>query len=132
VPRETSEIFIGYSLFSNAGSKVGLIEIRRDSFFPWLTSVRTENGHVAYATIFSQTYSWWSPPRTGREMTRNFLCSLVQILLPSTEPRWSSAGIPGLRLLCGAPSIVVTNPFRQEPTEMFFVQWDHEIQALAS
>jgi hypothetical protein len=31
-----------------------------------------------------------------------------------------------------APSIVVTNPFRQEPTEMLLVQWDHEIQTLAS
>jgi hypothetical protein len=31
-----------------------------------------------------------------------------------------------------APCIVVTNPFSQEPTEMLFVQWDHEIQTLAS
>jgi len=31
-----------------------------------------------------------------------------------------------------APSIVVTNPFRQEPTQMLFVPWDHEIQTLAS
>ena len=32
----------------------------------------------------------------------------------------------------GAPSIVVTNPFRQDPPEMLFVQGDHEIQTLAS
>ena len=31
-----------------------------------------------------------------------------------------------------APSIVVTNPFRQEPTEMLFIQRDHEIQTLPS
>ena len=31
-----------------------------------------------------------------------------------------------------APSIVVTNPFRQQPTEMLLVQGDHEIQTLAS
>jgi hypothetical protein len=31
-----------------------------------------------------------------------------------------------------APSIVVANPFRQEPTEMLFVERDHEIQTLAS
>ena len=31
-----------------------------------------------------------------------------------------------------APSIVMTNPFRQEPTEVPFAQRDHEIQTLAS
>jgi hypothetical protein len=120
VPRQASEIFIGYSLFSSSGSKVGLREIRRDSFFSWLTSVRTEKkGHVAYAAIFSQTYSWWNPPRTGRDMTRNFLCWSVQVVPPFAEPRWTSAGI---ETTVRAPSIVVTNPFRQEPTEMLFVR----------
>ena len=31
-----------------------------------------------------------------------------------------------------SPGIVITNPFRQEPTEMPFAQRDHEIQTLAS
>ena len=30
------------------------------------------------------------------------------------------------------PSIVMTDPFRQEPTQMPFAQRDHEIQTLAS
>jgi hypothetical protein len=31
-----------------------------------------------------------------------------------------------------APSIVMTNPFRQKPTETVFAQRDHDIQTLAS
>jgi len=30
------------------------------------------------------------------------------------------------------PSVVMTNPFGQDPTEMLFVQRDHEIRTLAS
>ena len=41
---------------------------------------------------------------------------------------WNSRSETAVR----APRIVVTNPFRQEPPQMLFVQGDHEIQTLAS
>ena len=65
-------------------------------------------------------------------MTRNFLCSSLQTVLRSTESRWPSAGIPRSETTVRAPSIVMTNPLRQESTEMPFAQRDLEIQTLAS
>jgi hypothetical protein len=52
VPRQTSEIFIGYSLFSSSASKVGLIQIRSDSFFSRLRSVRTEKRTCCLSSHF--------------------------------------------------------------------------------
>jgi hypothetical protein len=68
---------------------------------------RTPSLHLplSYAAIFSQAYSWWSPPRTGREITRDFICWAGRIALRLTGPRRPSTGIPGPRLLCGRPEL---------------------------
>jgi hypothetical protein len=61
--------------------------------------VRTEKSTCCLRSPLLPGYSWGIPPRTEREMTCNFLCGAVQIVLRSTEPRLPSAGIPGPRLL---------------------------------
>jgi len=65
VPRQTSEIFIGYSLFSSSGSKAGLIEIRRDSYFLLFVSsekfIEAHSGKLGDISIYGQesNYTTW-------------------------------------------------------------------------
>jgi hypothetical protein len=113
VPRQTSEIFIGYSLFSSSGSKVGLIvkiEIRRDIFSPG-----------------------------SRVSVQKKTCSLRSHFLPDifmVESAENGTGYnPQFPLFVGADCICLprnhSGPLPEFPVRDYCAG-DHEIQTLAS
>ena len=101
---QKSEIFIASHRAREQAGLIEKIEIRRSSFLAALTSTLHKKRLVDYAADCIAFHG------TAVALCRN------------------SRSETTVR----APSIVVTNPLRQEPTEMLLVQGDHEIQTLAS
>jgi hypothetical protein len=83
-----------------------------------------------HAAIGSRRYSWCRPPSTGLATTR----WTARIRWPPADrARQSSdgSGMPGPRLACGTPAIVVRHPLRKDAPHVTLVQRDHEIKTLA-